>query len=142
MATNQDWRKGKVANNDFTRFPRFAVNDPSEGDDCKQEIVGVYRETIQEVIEGKKRLAYHVTSDFPLVDAEGKEHREIVVWGNHQIDAIIPTLPRGTPIALTYMGKTKIGGGRTLKNIKVEYPGDVQRGPNPYLESVAADTPF
>lgn len=43
------------------------------------------------------------------------------VWGSAKLDEAIAQVPRGALTAVTYNGKIKIGGGKTLKTFDVEF---------------------
>jgi hypothetical protein len=45
-------------------------------------------------------------------------------WGSAQLDSKLGTVAKGTATFITFGGKTKIAGGKTMKNFDVEYDDD------------------
>lgn len=124
-ADASDWFGGhKTVRSDL---PRFAINDPAEGEDCLKSVEGVYEDSLQETIEGKDRLVHRVLLRQPL---NGQER--ILLWGNYHLDAVLPTLTPGTKFRATYLRKVPIKGGRTLKEITVEFPADAKMRVSPF----------
>ena len=125
-------------------YPRIAIGDPSDaregkdGTDILMSLTGVYEGTQVQKIEGKDRLL-HTIKTRELYKGEER----VLLWGNSNVDDVLPTLPPGTKVRMTFREKVKIGGGKTLKKIHVEWPSSVVRGPNRFLQQAAADdTPF
>lgn len=118
-------------------LPRYAIGDPTkakpDGTPILATIDCYYEETQQQVIEGKTRLSHRVRPHRPI---EG--HKRIILWGNSQIDAVLPCLEPGSKVRLTYMGTRPLRGGKTLKEIEILTAASTKRTTNPYLASLAA----
>lgn len=117
-------------------LPRYAIGDPSvDNDDGKilGMVEGTYEDSIEETIEGKVRLAHRL---LPRVPVDG--NKRILLWGNYQLDAALPTLTRGTKVRITYKGTQPMRGGKTLKIIDVQFSAKAERRQNPFRETLAA----
>ena len=118
-------------------LPRYSINDT--GEKTLSVVQGVYEDSIATEIKGKIRLLHQIHLSEPI---DGKDR--IFVWGNFEMDQVLPTLVPGTKIRVKFAGKEKIGGGHTMKRTPVEYPANAKRRANPFAVKAAAteETPF
>jgi hypothetical protein len=111
-------------------LPRYAIG--GEGENALTMIEGLYEDSRVEIIDGKKRISHQIQPREPINGA-----KRVLLWGNYQIDAALPVLSPGTKVRITFMGKKKIKGGRTIKEMKVEFAATAARRENPYLELIS-----
>ena len=114
-------------------LPRFAMGDPAKDDDPEASIAlmqveGVYEDTLMERIEGKARYLHQIRTRKPIKEDQPR----ILLWGNAQIDNVLPTLAPGTKVRISYQGVQKLKGKRTMKQIRVEFPANVKRRLSPF----------
>lgn len=120
-------------------LPRYAVNGYQTGGDglTVETIDAYYEDSNIEIVEGKTRLLHRVRPATPL---DG--HKRVLLWGNYQLDAVLPTLDPGTngaKVRISYKGKRALKGGRTLKEIEVIFSANAKRRDNPYLKALQTE---
>jgi hypothetical protein len=114
-------------------LPRYAINDDPD-DDSITCIDAYYEGTQLEVVDGKQRLLHRVRPVRPDVG-----HKRILLWGNYQLDAVLPTLDpgkEGAKVRISYKGKKAIKGGRTLKQIEIIFVANAKRRENSYIKTL------
>lgn len=117
-------------------LPRYAINDSSE-EMSLLTLDAYYEDSALEVIDGKTRLLHRVRPATPI---DG--HKRVLLWGNYQLDAVLPTLDPGTngaKVRISYKGKRVLRGGRTLKEIEVIFSVNAKRRDNPYLKALQTE---
>jgi hypothetical protein len=112
-------------------LPRYAINDPEDPNvktkktPVLTKVQGIYEESVVQEVRGKDRLLHQIKPSQPI---DG--HKRILVWGNSQLDTALPTLQPGTRVRITFKGKRNLDGGKTLKEISVEFPANAVRRAN------------
>lgn len=142
VAAADAWLGSDVARGDL---PRYAIGDPSlapepgkQGTPTLLSIEATYEATVAQTIEGKTRLLHRVRARKPL---NGEGDGRIYLWGNAQVDQVLPTLPPGTPFRATYLGRRGLSKGRSMKQITVEFPASTIQVPNKF-SAHGGDVPF
>ena len=135
--SDDDWFEGReTATNDL---PRYGIGDPTDPevehpDKVLVSFEGVYEDTSAEMISEKVRLVHRMKCRTLMGG-----HPRIEIWGNIGIDKVLPTLAPGTRIRLLYIGKIKVKGRKQpMKDIRVEFPADAKRRPNPFAPKAGA----
>lgn len=119
-------------------LPRYAIGDPATAQGETPVLARLdcfYEDTMAQTIEGKTRFSHRVRPAQPI---DG--NKRIILWGNYQLDSVLPTLEPGTKVRVSYKGMRALPGKRSLKEIEIVTATSARHRSHPYAEALGATT--